>query len=52
MVRPANMPKLKRQPTGKLKPKAIGKANPVTPADRQYPWGGRQVRGAPKPKGK
>lgn len=43
----ANQPKLRRQATGKTKPKAVGKANPKTPADRSYPWGGKQVKGAP-----
>ena len=41
------LPKLKRQPAGKAKPKAIGKANPTTPADRNYAWGGKQTKGAP-----
>lgn len=43
----AKTPRLRRQATGKTKPKAIGKANPQTPADRSYPWGGKQVKGAP-----
>jgi hypothetical protein len=34
-----NMPKLKRQPAGKTKVKAVAKANPTTPAQRQYKWG-------------
>lgn len=56
----AKTPKLRRNATGKTKPKAIGKANPTTPQDRtapgsinnmgtnrSYAWGGKQVKGAP-----
>ena len=39
------LPKLKRQPAGKTKAKAIAKANPVTPAQRQYPWGNQPGKG-------
>ena len=35
------LPKLKRNATGPTKPKAPGKANPTTPAQRQYAWGSK-----------
>jgi hypothetical protein len=44
MATPPKMPKLKRRAAGKYKPKAIAKANPTTPADRQYPWGGPAIK--------
>jgi hypothetical protein len=41
----AKLPKLQRQASGKTKPKAVAKANPTNPADRQYPWGSKNPKG-------
>jgi hypothetical protein len=43
-ARSPKLPKMPRQASGKTKPKAPGKANPVTPAQRPYPWGGSAVK--------
>jgi hypothetical protein len=38
------LPQLRKNASGKTKPKAIAKANPVTPAERNYPWGGPAIK--------